>query len=611
MLFSLVVRPEMQSEMRSPLPSGNGSDIAHRAPASNAVEEAASASTSRSFHRPPLTLSTLLYLTWTLLLGVTVMRSWSWPMVHDTPLLQYVAWLIDRGMVPYRDLFEMNLPGTYGIHWLGIRLFGSDAQGLRYTDTLWLALTMCAAAGVVRLYGKWASMTAALLLATLYLMGGPLDAMQRDYLLLAPLFGAIALIPMPHQRPTVSVLYALCSGLLLGISALIKPQTLVLLAPMSLYIVWTKKDALRTSLPFLGLGFSLPLIISYWLLKQTGALPHFAWQWQHYLGPLYSHLDGDGIEYPPGTGLYFWSTTAMLEGLTVPSRLALCGAGALGVWKSLELTSLSELRLRPGSDALQNQTSEGQLPASPDALKPEPKAASESPSLSPHLLLLLCLSLFGLMHVVIGVKQWWYHWWPFYGASVLLISLLGRHSLWRILLPLYGITVLSIAVWTQPHLADAQSRMEPVSRLASTLKRIAAPGDRLQVLDTVGGGVHAALLAKLEPGSSFLYDFHFFHHPESTTTHILRQRLMDELTNTPPRFVVVWRKSWSHRMTFEAIETFPALTAFLAEQYDMIEETVDYRLLERRASTSGLRPPPASHNPENQAQPIPPQGPIQ
>ncbi|MEK7387507.1 MAG: hypothetical protein AABZ83_13790, partial [candidate division NC10 bacterium] len=43
-------------------------------------------------------------------------RSRGWPLVHDAPILHYIAWRIGEGAAPYRDLFDMNFPGVYLVH---------------------------------------------------------------------------------------------------------------------------------------------------------------------------------------------------------------------------------------------------------------------------------------------------------------------------------------------------------------------------------------------------------------------------------------------------------------------------------------------------------------
>src|SRR5690348_1969435 len=79
-----------------------------------------------------------------LLLSSTVVcgiASVGWPLIHDAPLMDYIAWRIASGAVPYRDIFDMNMPGTYLIHTVALRLFGNSDLGWRLFDLLWLGLT--------------------------------------------------------------------------------------------------------------------------------------------------------------------------------------------------------------------------------------------------------------------------------------------------------------------------------------------------------------------------------------------------------------------------------------------------------------------------------------
>jgi len=32
-------------------------------------------------------------------------QSRGWPLIHDAPIMHYIAWLIAGGAVPYRDIF--------------------------------------------------------------------------------------------------------------------------------------------------------------------------------------------------------------------------------------------------------------------------------------------------------------------------------------------------------------------------------------------------------------------------------------------------------------------------------------------------------------------------
>ena len=64
-----------------------------------------------------------------------------WPLIHDAPLLHYIAWRIGQGAVPYRDMFDMNLPRAYILHLAALRVFGASDAGWRLFDALWLILT--------------------------------------------------------------------------------------------------------------------------------------------------------------------------------------------------------------------------------------------------------------------------------------------------------------------------------------------------------------------------------------------------------------------------------------------------------------------------------------
>src|SRR2546422_9827695 len=55
--------------------------------------------------------------------------------------MHYIAWLIAQGAVPYRDVFDMNLPGVYLIHWAVLSVGGAGDLAWRLFDLAWLAAT--------------------------------------------------------------------------------------------------------------------------------------------------------------------------------------------------------------------------------------------------------------------------------------------------------------------------------------------------------------------------------------------------------------------------------------------------------------------------------------
>src|ERR1035441_5977198 len=81
-----------------------------------------------------LTVSALLYFLW----------SWRWPLVGDASLIHYIGFLIQRGCAPYRQLGDMNMPGSYLIEIAAMRVFGMGDVAWRLFDFTLLALAAAA-----------------------------------------------------------------------------------------------------------------------------------------------------------------------------------------------------------------------------------------------------------------------------------------------------------------------------------------------------------------------------------------------------------------------------------------------------------------------------------
>ena len=72
-----------------------------------------------------------------------VVWSWRWPLVGDASLIHYIAFLIERGWAPYRDLGDMNMPGSFLIELAAMHVFGYGDLAWRIFD---FTLLGCAAA---------------------------------------------------------------------------------------------------------------------------------------------------------------------------------------------------------------------------------------------------------------------------------------------------------------------------------------------------------------------------------------------------------------------------------------------------------------------------------
>ena len=51
-----------------------------------------------------------------LVTGWLLWRSRDWPLAGDATIFHFIAGLMHMGAVPYRDIIDVNMPLTYGIH---------------------------------------------------------------------------------------------------------------------------------------------------------------------------------------------------------------------------------------------------------------------------------------------------------------------------------------------------------------------------------------------------------------------------------------------------------------------------------------------------------------
>jgi hypothetical protein len=201
--------------------------------------------------------------------------SLNWPLAHDGALQHYSAWRILNGAVPYLDLSDMNMPGTYLLHMLCLEWFGTGDFAFRLFDLFWCALSaiaILAIGGRVSLYAG----AGALFFIGFHLQQGPEGMAQRDFLLMPfLLFAAYALKRFLEQPSQTQWMFA--CGVLVGTAFWIKPVVLV----FALFCAIAATAKLRWSyytvlaLGWLALGFLLPAMAVHAWLYELGALPAF------------------------------------------------------------------------------------------------------------------------------------------------------------------------------------------------------------------------------------------------------------------------------------------------------------------------------------------------
>ena len=451
-------------------------------------------------------------------------RSLAWPLVHDGPVMHYIAWRIGDGAVPYRDLFDMNFPGTYLLHLAALRVVGAGDVGWRAFDLAWLAATAALLAVFARPWGALPAAGAALCFAAYHLAGGAWNAGQRDFLLCPFLIAAALGVALwaeqrraGHDADPRSLPLA---GLAVGAGMTIKPHAAALALGLAVVVLLTAVrgggGVVAALASFLVPVAVAPVAMILWI-GSVGGLRAWRDIVVDYLVPLYSRL---GREEP-------W--TVERWHLWVP----LGAAVTISV-----MAAVAHRRF---------------------TVRHVAAAAGVG---------------YGILHFLTQGKHWEYHLYPLAAFASLVafaeLDVLVRTR--RAPALALGLALASLALVLSAKGVEASASdwpREKVRRADAVVRDVAPllrPGDHVQVLDTTDGGLHALLRLRVRQPTRFLYDFHFFHDTSTSVVRALRAELLHDLRAHPPRAIVVFERGWP-RGGYERLDSFPALGAFLNENY--------------------------------------------
>ena len=506
-----------------------------------------------------------------LLTGLLLLQAFNtleWRMELDTPLLHYVAFLMDKhDLVPYRDVFETSMPGTFAFHYLVGKLFGYDDVAFRGVDLVLLGALLAATYVFVSRFGRSVALWAVVLFGLVYLSKGQLMSLQRDYIGVIPI--AFALLFLPARTDIVVRLPRFAFvGLLFGMSVLIKPHLgislPVIFGTLLVYRWHSRRRSTRDLLKcgaVCGASFLVPVVTAVLWLAANSALGPFTSIFIDYL-PLHTVMTG-------------WQEN--ITGLDRASYL-IEFTHKLGGYKTMFVCSLFayyRVFTRSGQDRSINVS-------------------------------LMCLFLCTLLYAVyptLAGKFWGYHYMPFaYFCSIsvgLCLFAWPRPpnsrwvSLLREALPLL-ILLIAVTVQLDPPQYAASSvrglRSGPeahapkegrVDEIAAWLESRLQPGDSVQPLDWTGGSIQAMLLAEAKLATRFMYDYHFYHHVSSPVIQELRKLFIGQLRRASPRFVieVFTKKPWVSGVN--STRSFPELRRFLGAHYTVAFQGNGYLIYER------------------------------
>jgi len=501
---------------------------------------------------------------------VQVAFSLQWPIAHDEAPLFYEAFLMhSEGRIPYRDIFDFQMPGSYIAYYLLGSLSGFNAFRIRILDILLLAALIFITYRFMRRFGKTPALAAGILFGLKYLQGGPSISLQREYLLL--IFLALSLLV--GMRDSLTPRHRLSLGILFGLAAVIKPHAALGLLPFLLFDIADiskrlNKSLLKaaaTSILPAAIGFTIPIAIVIAWLAFNHALTPFLNIASNYW-PLYSQINGQMEITPQAERISFF--------LNQVWRL-----GGSGLWLIPAII---------GGYLHQNKQT----------------------------CLLASLALCYAIYPALSGQFFPYHYIPFiYFISLLAALCLStfnfqpstlRHgerksnrqgNAFNFQLSTFNLSLLSLILFTvilfsvRPSAAFIrQINRQPVvtstdraDEIARFLEKNLEAGDTVQPLDWTGGTLLAMLETRARLATSYIFDFYFYHHVSTPYIQNLRADFMDELQKSSPHFIVevtAIDKPWITGQ--DTSREFPELRAFLDENYSVTIQEDDYAIYERK-----------------------------
>jgi hypothetical protein len=483
-------------------------------------------------------------------LVVQATYSTRWPIAHDEAPLLYEAFLMrSDGLIPYRDLFDFQMPGSFISYFLIGSLGGFNAFRLRILDLLILSTILIITFIAMRRFGKAPAFAAAILFGLKYLQGGPSMSLQREYLLL--IFFALAVyISMLGE---MTLWHRVTLGILFGLSALIKPHAAIGLVPILLFDISDMVERLRLTLPTsspwgnaamtciltVAAGFLVPVLSILAWLGLTGALSPFLSIVVNYW-PLYSQVNGQ-MEITSGAARISLLLTQTLQ------------LGGHALW------------LIPAAFGVYlNQNKKIYLLAS----------------------LALCYAIYPAF----SGQFFPYHYIPFAYFIILLASL--SISTFDFQFSTFSfIILLSVALFTlspsQTFIRQLQGRTISTStdraiQISRFLEKNLQYGDTVQPLDWTGGTLLAMLETRAHIATPYIFDFYFYHHVSNPYIQSLRADFLTDLQNARPRFIVevtAMDKPWVSGP--DTSREFPELRAYLEGNYFVTIDKDDYIIYER------------------------------
>lgn len=507
-----------------------------------------------------------------LLAAVTVFAfsTWRWPLFWDAQVFRYVNFLVAHGWHPYRDIVDMNLPGSYLADYLVLHTLGASDLAWRLYDFILLALLTASAIVITRPYEWIGGLFAGVQFTLFHALDGPYDAGQRDELLTVLLCCALAFLflSLRHRKHWLAAGFGVCLSSAVSIKPTAAPVGLAVL----LLLLWKERadrPAAKAHLGWILLGAAGPALVVIGYLEYHHAFRALV-DISRRITPLY---------------------TALLQ---TPLPVLLRNALPFTMWPMLVLwAALLLSNLYAG-----REQSEFRFERS----------------------CILVNFAFGVLSYYVQHKGYAYHRYPLLAFLLLALALeLGRLRRRPGKAVTAAAMLATIVVLLTPLTARHVKRNGPRTEnefpraLQADLRSLGEDQlqHRVQCLDLVTGCLSALYREKLLPSTGTIGDLVLFATTPSPVVNDYRDQFLGQLQTNPPNAIIVSDEWYGQESSFDKLNTWPAFAAYLRDHYHVLvtrhfkqDQSSAYRLYVRNGFTPSTRDSPAAPRPGDTRSPL-------
>lgn len=191
-----------------------------------------------------------------------VVVTFRWPMIWDETVMHYGNFLMAHGMAPYRNIYDMNLPGIYLIDGWQMHLFGPGDLAFRMYEFFLLGSLLAAMIAIALPYDWLAGLVADAVFILYHAGDGPRNAGQRDEIITVfVMIGYVLLFQaVRRKQPALLVPFGICAGFAMAVKPTVGPWVLVL-SIMGLYVFYKQGEALIRCVLYGLTGLLIPVAI--------------------------------------------------------------------------------------------------------------------------------------------------------------------------------------------------------------------------------------------------------------------------------------------------------------------------------------------------------------